>query len=331
MNSISTIHSNEEYSNDYLIPGLPDEVSLQCISNFSCETLLALSLVSKRWNVAVQKDLFFYKCQIRWMNFIFFQSMISIWGNDNQKKTDIKKQITDIIKQIVEETQNDPATFGNLSNSLYSKLLKIMKMVAKSHTKALYLLEPFPNLNRFMQYGCSHLLPLKNAICLSDVNVRQRLKVKSIGKKVNTLILSGAVWRNPIALESLETTISCMKNIRILTWSNIDLRKDNEDQFAFEAFSKILSKIENLKSLFIQEFQVNHMASKNLIILMSSFKKLQSFNFKGKEIGEFQNLAQYGYELRNAYKTSEYSNGDFKIDPDINELYRKIKWKYSRS
>lgn len=316
MNPINTIHSNEECSNDYLISGLPNEVSLQCVPYFSCETLSTLSRVSKLWNAVTKEELFFYKCEIKWTNFNFFQSMISIWGDNDQEEMDLEHRI-------VQETLKDQTSFGSFSDSLYSELLEPMKKMAKLHKNTLFLFEPFPKLNRFQQYAYSHLLPLKNVICLSDANISKRLNVKSISNKIDTLILSGTICRNPIALESLKIRIPQMEKIQTLIWSgsDIDLRVDNEDNFAFEALSKVLGKIENLTSLTIHDFDFNRCASENLIILFKNFKKLNSFNLRVRSTENLITIAARDWEKENNSKYIHFSfNQKWKNDTETNEL-----------
>ena len=318
MNSISTIETN-----DYLISELPNEFSIRCIPYFSCETLSALSRVSKAWNAVVQEELFFYKCELRSTHFDIFRFMMDFPKSKNREEKNLERRI-------LEEIHYDPGHFEMISNSLYSEFLKSMKKLAMIHKNILLILEPFPCLNKFEQYAYSHLLPLKNVISLTDVNIIKRLNIKSIGKKIHTLVLNGTVCRSPIALECLEVVIPQMTKIKTLVWYNIDLCKDNGDNFAFEALSKIIGNIKNLTTLCIDRFKVNDVGSKNLLNLIKNFKKLESLTLEVNEKEGSMNLIN-DKDIDKIVKKYSRPRIRFilKEEPETKEVYRKITWDLS--
>ena len=227
---------------------------------------------------------------------IFFQPILP--SNSPSKVTKVKNKIVsgfnglksttvNIVKSRKSEKkpQIEVESEAIVEQDFYKKLMNALVEITRTNkTNVLALEYPSKRESKYSEFAKNSLSRrLFNVIYTANSEMSLRIASCFVNQKLNTLILSRSVSKNPEALEQLRFNVSHHQLLSTVKLSEVSIVEgDNPNYSAIGPISKVLTAVSNLKNILINEFQMTDLDAIDLAELMKSKETLERCEIFGE-------------------------------------------------
>lgn len=171
-----------------------------------------------------------------------------------------------------------------VEQDFYKKLMNAMvKIIRTNKTNLLVLAYPSGD-SKYQEFAIDTLSKrLFNLIYATSPGVKDQVKCAATITRLQTLILSRTVSANPEVIELLKLNFKSHELLTTVKLSQVCiLAEDNPDYSAIGPISEMLTELNNLKNILINEFQMNDCDAIDLAKLIASKETLERCEIVGE-------------------------------------------------